>query len=58
MKALYGEALERKVIKEQCKKGKRIGEVILGEEWLIHRYFFRHPILRIRISGVPICVLR
>ena len=40
MKALYGEALERRVIKEQCKKGKRIGEVILGEEWLIHRYFF------------------
>ena len=41
MKALYGEALERRVIKEQCKKRKRIGEVILGEEWLIHRYFFQ-----------------
>lgn len=40
MNALYGKAQDRSVIKEQCKNGKRMAEVILGEKWLIHKYFF------------------
>lgn len=40
MKILYGSELDRKKIKEEQKQGKKISEIILGKEILIHKYFF------------------
>ncbi len=41
MKVLYGKKQERNVITEQIKGGRRIAEVTLGDQYLVHRYFFR-----------------
>ena len=59
MKVLYGETQDRNIIKEECRHGKRIAEVILGANFLIHRYFFKtsyiayHNSIRIymRVAG-------
>lgn len=41
MKPLYGAKQDRKIIKEECKNGRKIAEVIMGERFLVHRYFFQ-----------------
>ena len=41
MKVLYGKKLDQDFVKVQCKSGKKIAEIILGDRILIHKYFFR-----------------
>lgn len=41
MKVLYGKNLEKDFVKIQQKSGKRIAEITLGDQILIHKYFFR-----------------
>lgn len=41
MKVLYGKNLEKDYVKTQQKSGKRIAEITLGDQILIHKYFFR-----------------
>ena len=46
MKCLYGEALEKREVKRQMAAAEKIGELRLGEELLIHRYFFSTKYIR------------
>lgn len=41
MKPLYGEAVPSDIIKKEKKQGVRYSEVTLGEQYLIHSYFFK-----------------
>lgn len=46
MRCLYGTPLDKVKVKKQIRSGSRKGEVTLGEELLIHRYFFATKYIR------------
>lgn len=46
MKCLYGECPPKEQIRREKKEGIQIGEIILGETYLIHRYFFQTKCIR------------
>ena len=46
MKCLYGDALEKALVKQEFSAAERIGELRLGKTLLLHRYFFRTVYIR------------
>lgn len=46
MKCLYGDCPQGDEIKKERKQGINMGEIILGENFLVHRYFFRTKCIR------------
>ena len=46
MRCLCGEKINSAKVKEQWKTGERIGEFSLGDELLVHRYFFSTKYIR------------
>ena len=41
MKCLYGECPSKELIRQEKRAGEAIGEITMGETYLIHRYFFQ-----------------
>lgn len=46
MKPLYGEIIDKNDIKAEIKKGTRIAEATLCDEFLFHSYFFKKRYIR------------
>ena len=46
MKCLYGECPPKEQIRREKREGIQIGEITLGETYLIHRYFFQTKCIR------------
>ena len=46
MKCMFGEAAEKELVKKELAGADRIGELRLGKELLLHRYFFRTRYIR------------